>query len=92
MRIQDFNAMSTPAAADTLRPCAAVDSWVSGLVAGRPWADLDSLLAAAATATDDWTDAEVEAALAHHPRVSERVRGRRGGLATSSWTGCRPVP
>jgi 2-oxo-4-hydroxy-4-carboxy-5-ureidoimidazoline decarboxylase len=76
MRLEDFNAMSTPAATATLRQCAGIEAWVEGLVIGRPYADLDALLAAAAAATDDWTDAEVEAALADHPRIGERVRGR----------------
>ena len=75
MRIEEFNAMSEQEAAATVRPCVAIDSFVDAVVGARPYADLDSLLAGAAAQTDTWTDAEVEAALADHPRLGEKVAG-----------------
>lgn len=75
MRIEEFNALSERRAADTVGPCVAIDSFVDAIVDGRPYADLDSLLAMAAALTDEWTDDEVEGALADHPRIGEKVAG-----------------
>jgi 2-oxo-4-hydroxy-4-carboxy-5-ureidoimidazoline decarboxylase len=62
-------------AAGLLRPSCASRQWVAELVAGRPYRSLDRLLAAsdAAAATLDWAD--VEEALAAHPRIGERAAG-----------------
>ena len=58
-----------------LRPCLDVDRWVADVLAARPYGDRETLLAAARTAADPLTDDEVEAALAHHPRIGERPSG-----------------
>jgi 2-oxo-4-hydroxy-4-carboxy-5-ureidoimidazoline decarboxylase len=62
-------------AAGLLRPCCASARWVAELVAGRPYRSLDRLLAAsdAAAAALGWAD--VEEALAAHPRIGERAAG-----------------
>jgi len=83
MRIEEFNAMSEQEAAATVRPCVAVDSFVDTVVAGRPYADVESLLATAAAQTDAWTEAEVTGALADHPRIGERPRGGGASAAHS---------
>jgi len=75
MRIEELNALDAPAAADALRQCARIESWVEGLVAQRPYADRAALLDAARTAAAGWTPQEVEAALADHPRIGERTAG-----------------
>lgn len=75
MELEEFNALGEPAAADVVRPCVEIDSFVETVVAGRPYADLESLLSTAAAQTDGWTPAEVERALAGHPRIGERVAG-----------------
>ncbi|GIG28879.1 2-oxo-4-hydroxy-4-carboxy-5-ureidoimidazoline decarboxylase [Cellulomonas marina] len=62
---------------------AAVPSWVDALVAGRPWGDLEALAARADALARTWTRAEVEAALAHHPRIGERPVGDDAGAAAS---------
>jgi len=79
MRIADFNALTEREAANAVGPCVAIDSFVDTVVSGRPYADLDSLLAHAAAQTDEWTDSEVEHALAAQPPAGERVAG--GGLS-----------
>lgn len=73
--IADFNAAPAPAAADVLRPCLDVDRWIEEIVAGRPYADSAALVAAAQRAASPLTRAEVDAALAHHPRIGERAQG-----------------
>ncbi|NPC95825.1 2-oxo-4-hydroxy-4-carboxy-5-ureidoimidazoline decarboxylase [Nocardioides sp. zg-DK7169] len=83
MRIEDFNAMDAAGAADVLRPCAAIPRWVEALVAGRPYADADALLARAEALAVGWTGAEVEQALADHPRIGERHAGDGTSAAMS---------
>lgn len=83
MEIDDFNAMSESDAASALRPCVDIDSWVDAVVAGRPYADVDELLAVATRQAAGWTGAEVEAALADHPRIGERHTGSGSSAAMS---------
>jgi 2-oxo-4-hydroxy-4-carboxy-5-ureidoimidazoline decarboxylase len=84
VEIEDFNAMSASAAATAVRPCADIDSWVDAVVAGRPYAGLDELFAIATRQAAGWTGAEVEAALADHPRIGERHAGSGASAAMSS--------
>jgi 2-oxo-4-hydroxy-4-carboxy-5-ureidoimidazoline decarboxylase len=58
-----------------LLTCAAVPRWAEEIVARRPYTSLGEVLAAARDAADPWTDAEVDAALARHPRIGERPEG-----------------
>ncbi len=75
MQIEEFDELGAEAAAEVLRPCVAIESWVEALVAGRPYGDAAALHEAAAKQASTWTDAEVAAALADHPRIGERHRG-----------------
>ncbi|QDC25364.1 urate oxidase [Georgenia yuyongxinii] len=63
--------------------CAAVPRWARAIVEGRPYADADAALTAARTAAVPWTPEEVDAALARHPRIGERVRGDETDAAHS---------
>ncbi len=83
MELEDFNAIGEDEAAEVVTPCVGIDSWVAAVVAGRPYADRDALLAAADRASADWTDDEVEGALADHPRIGERPSGSGTGAAMS---------
>ena len=60
------------ALADRLPGCLDVPRWVDELVAGAPWPDADALADAAETAAEPFTVAEVDGALAHHPRIGEQ--------------------
>lgn len=73
--IAAFNAASPQEAAAVLRPCLDVDRWITDVVAGRPYADPAALIAAAQEAAQPLTRAEVDGALAHHPRIGERATG-----------------
>ena len=66
-----------------MRSCAAIESFVTAVTAGRPYAAVDDLLAAARQHAGTWTDAEVAAALADHPRVGERPTGDGASAAMS---------
>jgi 2-oxo-4-hydroxy-4-carboxy-5-ureidoimidazoline decarboxylase len=73
--LQEFNDMPVAEAADAVRPCVDIDSWVDGVVAGRPYARTADLLARADSLARAWTPVEVEKALADHPRIGERHAG-----------------
>ncbi|MGI5187379.1 2-oxo-4-hydroxy-4-carboxy-5-ureidoimidazoline decarboxylase [Promicromonospora sp. CA-289599] len=75
MDLTTFNALPAADAATTVRPCADIGSWVDDVVAGRPYLCRDSLLLRAMRAAAEWTAADVDAALAHHPRIGERAAG-----------------
>lgn len=89
--LKQFNSAPGEAAADVLRPCLDVERWIAGVVGGRPYAVLDDLLAAARTVADPFTPAEIERALAHHPRIGERARGdsKEAGLSRGEQSGLR---
>lgn len=78
-----FNTLAPEAAADAVRPCADVDAWVDVVVAGRPYEDVASLLAVAGEAAAGWGEAEIDAALAHHPRIGEQAVGDGAEAAMS---------
>lgn len=83
MRLDELNALPAADAAAVLRPCADIDSWVRGLVESRPYADRATLLARADALARAWTPAEVEQALADHPRIGERHAGDGASAALS---------
>lgn len=68
----DFNALPEAAAREQLRRCLDVPRWVDTVLAGRPYADVDALLAVATGAVELDAD-ELDAALAGHPRIGERA-------------------
>lgn len=72
MKLAEFNTADPAAAEDTLRPCIDVSRWVDAVAAARPFSTKEDLLAFAAEAANPFTPAEVEAAMAHHPRIGER--------------------
>lgn len=75
MRLAEFNALTPEVARELLRPCADIPAWIDELVAGRPYGDLGELVGIADVAAEGWSDAEVDAALAQHPRIGERADG-----------------
>lgn len=84
MRIEQFNAMGQDEAAATVRPCADIAAWVDAVVADRPYADVDALVAHGEALAATWTGAEVEQALADHPRIGERHAGDGASAAMSA--------
>ncbi|MDI3212249.1 2-oxo-4-hydroxy-4-carboxy-5-ureidoimidazoline decarboxylase [Arthrobacter sp. AL12] len=75
MHLEQFNAASRTEAADALRPCLDIQRWIDALADARPYPGLEALLEAGRAAADPFTPSEIEAALAHHPRIGERARG-----------------
>jgi 2-oxo-4-hydroxy-4-carboxy-5-ureidoimidazoline decarboxylase len=83
VELDEYNVIDPDLAAEVVRPCVAIESWVRAVVDGRPYADRDALVATADRASATWTDAEVEGALADHPRIGERPSGSDAGAAMS---------
>jgi 2-oxo-4-hydroxy-4-carboxy-5-ureidoimidazoline decarboxylase len=63
----------------TLRPrllsLTAVDAWADGLLAGRPYDDLDAVLSTSDAIVAELDEAQIDSALAGHPRIGERAEG-----------------
>lgn len=70
-----FNALPHSRARALLETCAAVPRWAEQVAQGRPYPRIEAALDAARTAAEPWTDAEIDAALARHPRIGERPAG-----------------
>ena len=82
--LAEFNALPADEAEAVVAPCVAIPSWAAGLVAGRPYTDVQDLLAAARQLAAAWTDEEVVGALADHPRIGERHAGDGASAALSA--------
>jgi 2-oxo-4-hydroxy-4-carboxy-5-ureidoimidazoline decarboxylase len=50
-----------------------VRRWVDEVAAGAPYPDVDALVAAGDRAAADLTDAELDEAVAHHPRIGQQA-------------------
>ncbi len=72
MKLAEFNSAGAASAAAVLKPCIDVPRWVDAVVAARPFTSRAALLDFASGAADPFTAAEVEGAMAHHPRIGER--------------------
>jgi 2-oxo-4-hydroxy-4-carboxy-5-ureidoimidazoline decarboxylase len=59
-----------------LTACLAVPRWVDDVVARAPYGSLAELLEVARAAATPLSPAEIDQALAHHPRIGEPPRGR----------------
>jgi 2-oxo-4-hydroxy-4-carboxy-5-ureidoimidazoline decarboxylase len=73
--LADFNTERPDRAAEALRPCNAAPRFAAELVAGRPYGDVDALVARAGEVVRGLPWDEVQAALAAHPRIGDRVAG-----------------
>ena len=78
-----FDAVSSAAATELLRPVCASSDWLAAVTSGRPYAELSGVVerSDAVLAELDW--AGVEEAMGAHPRIGERATG---GDRESSWS------
>ena len=83
MSLESFNALDRDAARAALRVCVDIDRWVDAIVDGRPYSSVDELMTAGQSAAGSWTESEIDAALAHHPRIGERASGSGAEAAHS---------
>ncbi|WP_416404695.1 2-oxo-4-hydroxy-4-carboxy-5-ureidoimidazoline decarboxylase [Arthrobacter sp. LFS091] len=83
MELAVFNSLERDEAVKTLTPCLDISRWVETIVDARPFASVDDLLAHANKAAHPLTPAEVESAMAHHPRIGERPKAQTTEAAMS---------
>ena len=83
MRLDEFNDADAATAASVVGVWAAIPTWVDAVVAARPYASVDALAARAAALADEWSTADLDAALAHHPRIGQRPAGSGAEAAAS---------
>lgn len=83
MRLAEFNAAPVESATAIASVWAAIPAWVDAIVSGRPYDTVDAATEAADAATRSWTAADLDAALAHHPRIGQRPAGTGAEAAAS---------
>jgi 2-oxo-4-hydroxy-4-carboxy-5-ureidoimidazoline decarboxylase len=67
-----LNAAPAELARQKLMGCCSSERWAAAVVSGRPYALADELLASSDAAVAGLTPADLEQALAGHPRIGER--------------------
>lgn len=75
MLLKQFNHAGRSQYIAILSPCLGIERWVSEVADSRPYSDLDAVLRKASTAAAPFTEDELNVALAHHPRIGDRVEG-----------------
>ncbi|MGJ0480873.1 2-oxo-4-hydroxy-4-carboxy-5-ureidoimidazoline decarboxylase [Pantoea agglomerans] len=75
MELAAFNQLAAEEAQAAIRHCVAIPHWQQLLVAARPFATTEALLATADALARQWQQPELEAALSAHLRIGERASG-----------------
>ena len=82
-----LNALSEHEAAQALARCCGAQRWVHRMLTGRPFADDDSVLAAADHAWSTMERADILEAFSHHPRIGADLASLRAKYAsTAGWS------
>ncbi|MFD4421669.1 2-oxo-4-hydroxy-4-carboxy-5-ureidoimidazoline decarboxylase [Agromyces sp. NPDC058484] len=93
MKLDAFNLADRDAAQAIVRPCVDIDRWVDAVVDARPYSNVEEVVEVARRAAAPWTEAEIDGALAHHPRIGERADGANAeaNLSRSEQAGVDPA-
>lgn len=93
MQLAVFNGADRAEVTAALRPCIDVRRWVDQIADARPFASSEALLDFARNAADPFTPDEVEAAMAHHPRIGERPTASttEASMSRSEQAGVNPA-
>lgn len=83
MDLDHFNAAPAAELRPELLACCDVPAWADAVLGGRPYDGLDALVATADEAARGLDRADVDRALARHPRIGERAHGEDTG---SRWS------
>lgn len=83
MDITEFDTLPDAEARTAASVWAAIPSWVDAVVAARPHGSAAALASHADARSRTWTRTDLDAALAHHPRIGQRPAGS-GGEADAS--------
>ena len=76
-----YNALPVDRAVEALLACCSSGRWAGMMIEGRPYASADEVYKAADAAMADLTEADIDEALAGHPRIGERP-----GAGHSAWS------
>lgn len=82
-RLDDFNADPPGPAGAALRACNAAPRFAEEVLAGRPYPDVDALVARAGAVVRALSWGDILLALAAHPRIGDRVAGNSAEAAAS---------
>lgn len=85
--LAEFNKAPFARAEEMLRPCVDLPRWTSEISFARPFGTGAELVSFAELAAPDWTEAEINAALAGHPRIGERSSGPEAELSRAEQSG-----
>ncbi|AYF78278.1 2-oxo-4-hydroxy-4-carboxy-5-ureidoimidazoline decarboxylase [Nocardia yunnanensis] len=85
-RLEWLGSLSLEDAETQLLTCNASRSWARKMVANRPYADESSLIAAAVTGVTELSWADIEEALAAHPRIGERTAATHQSEQEAKWS------
>jgi 2-oxo-4-hydroxy-4-carboxy-5-ureidoimidazoline decarboxylase len=73
--LEQFNTAPAGTVQEALHACCASRAWVARVAAGRPYRSRQELLDAAELGCRELADADLEEALAAHPRIGDRAAG-----------------
>lgn len=88
MTLDEWNALDPGAAERELRQVCAAPRWVREVAANRPYPDVASLQA---TAEVTLSDADLDEAMAGHPRIGDHTAGGASGREQSGVAGADPA-
>lgn len=83
MLLEEFNSADRADAAIAVKPALDIARWIDEIVDGRPYASVDALADAALSVATPLSEAELDGALAHHPRIGAKVDGTSAEAAHS---------
>lgn len=83
MEIAEFDALTDAEASAVVSVWAAIPAWVQRIVAERPYGTTAALAETAERTARTWGPDDLDAALAHHPRIGERPDGSGASAAAS---------
>ncbi|WP_313356457.1 2-oxo-4-hydroxy-4-carboxy-5-ureidoimidazoline decarboxylase [Microbacterium sp.] len=83
MLLENFNSAPREEAVAVVKPALDIARWIDAIVDGRPYQSVDQIVAAAGSAAAPFSEAELDGALAHHPRIGERPQGETAEAALS---------
>lgn len=81
VQLSEFNALPADQAEALLLGCCTSRAWVRAVMAGRPYGSTGEVYVAAEAALAELTEADLDEALAGHPRI-----GQQSGAAHSIWS------
>ncbi|MEU4318675.1 2-oxo-4-hydroxy-4-carboxy-5-ureidoimidazoline decarboxylase [Nocardia fluminea] len=87
LSLAGFNDLPAKTAEEALLACCSAPRWARAIVAARPYPTTEALLAAADAESAALDDAEIDEALAGHPRIGDRPTSAASAREQSGVTG-----